>query len=113
MGQGHTSFLAVVSVGALVAILCWLWLGKATDSWLLTIALGLMLAGVMGNLYDRLGYWGMQGVRDWILLAYGRFTWPNFNVADMCLVCGAGILLLHSFQVERAAKLAADQVTST
>jgi signal peptidase II len=104
MGQGQTGLLSIVAIGALVGILCWLWFGNATSSWLLTIALGLMLAGVMGNLYDRLGFWGVPGVRDWILFRFGRFTWPNFNVADMCLVVGAGVLILHSFEVERALK---------
>lgn len=113
MGQGQTSLLAIVSIGALVAILLWLWLGTATSSWLLTVALGLMLAGVMGNLYDRLGMWGAQGVRDWILFRFGSFTWPNFNLADACLVCGAAMLVLHSFHVERKAKLAANPGTSS
>jgi signal peptidase II len=38
-----------------------------------------------------------NAVRDWILLRYGAFTWPNFNIADSLLVCGAGLLLWHSF----------------
>ena len=104
MGQGQTSLLSIISIVALVGILGWLWFGNATTSWLLTLALGLMLAGVVGNLYDRLGFWGEAGVRDWILFRIGRFTWPNFNVADICLVVGAGVLILHSFEVERAAK---------
>ena len=100
--QGQTKILAAVSVAALIAILCWLWLGKATESRLLTWALTLMLAGVLGNLYDRLGLWGEAGVRDWILFRYRTWTWPNFNIADSCLVVGAGIMLLYSFLDGRA-----------
>ena len=100
--QGQTKVLAAVSVAALIAILCWLWLGKATVSTLLTLALALILAGVLGNLYDRLGLWGQPGVRDWILFRYRDWTWPNFNIADSCLVVGAGIMLLYSFRDSRA-----------
>jgi signal peptidase II len=35
-------------------------------------------------------------VRDWILLRYGNYTWPNFNIADSLLVCGAVMLLLQA-----------------
>jgi signal peptidase II len=37
-------------------------------------------------------------VRDWILLRYGQFTWPNFNIADSLLVVGTGMLLWSGFR---------------
>ncbi len=60
----------------------------------------LVMGGIGGNLYDRLGLWwkpGMpeawkSGVRDWILFRYQTYTWPNFNIADSCLVIGAFLL---------------------
>ena len=77
------------------------------------------MGGIFGNLYDRLGLWwspGMRlewktGVRDWILFRYGTFTWPNFNIADSLLVCGAAMLMLHAFffdQPKEQASSAAD-----
>jgi signal peptidase II len=61
------------------------------------------MGGIGGNLYDRLGLWQnpenpgewRNEVRDWILLRYQEFTWPNFNVADSLLVCGAFLLVWH------------------
>ena len=63
------------------------------------------MGGVFGNLYDRMGLWvkpgypeqWSSGVRDWILLRYEQHTWPNFNIADSLLVCGAIMLMLHAF----------------
>ena len=103
-GKGH--FFALMSVVAGVFILYWLFYRGAANQWLLTVALGCVMAGIIGNLYDRLGMWwkpGMpeawkSGVRDWILFqASDRWVWPNFNIADSLLVCGAGLLIWRSF----------------
>ncbi|WP_233200110.1 signal peptidase II [Blastopirellula marina] len=98
LGQGYTPVFALFSVIAAIGILVWLFVAKAAHDWLLTAALGLITGGIFGNLYDRLGLWGESAVRDFILFQYNRnYVWPNFNVADMLLVVGAGLLLWHSF----------------
>ena len=55
------------------------------------VALGLILAGTVGNLYDRLVF---NGVRDFLHFYY--VEWPVFNFADCCLVVGATVLLLQA-----------------
>jgi signal peptidase II len=52
-------------------------------------ALATLLGGALGNLIDRvvLGY-----VIDWVHLSY----WPVFNVADVAISFGVGLLLLAS-----------------
>jgi signal peptidase II len=105
LGGGFGRVFAMLSVAAAVGILFWLFYGGAArDRWL-TIALGCVMAGIAGNLYDRVGLswqphmsedWS-SAVRDWILFRYGSHTWPNFNIADSLLVSGAAILLWHSF----------------
>jgi signal peptidase II len=54
-------------------------------------ACALLLAGVAGNLTDRvrLGY-----VVDFVELHLGSFQWPTFNVADAAICVGAGLLAL-------------------
>jgi signal peptidase II len=74
---------------------------KACQSLWLTVTLGLVTGGILGNLYDRLNLHGLPGslaggVRDWILCRYGQYTWPNFNIADSLLVAGAIMLAFHS-----------------
>lgn len=107
IGQGRVLWFAALSVLAGAGINYWLFVARAArDAWL-TVALGCIMAGVLGNLYDRLGFWNPAGlelnaVRDWILFRYGEWTWPNFNVADMFLVCGAALLCWHAFRVESA-----------
>lgn len=106
MGAGWGLMFAALSVLASIAILVWLYRFRAIDSWWLLVALGFVMGGVFGNLYDRLGLWNppanmplwQSGVRDWILFQYSaKYVWPNFNIADSLLVCGAVMLAIHSF----------------
>ena len=110
MGEGLSWLFATMSVAAGIAILIWLfWFAAARDIWL-TAALGSVTAGILGNLYDRLGLperiWpGLahtltpsgHRVRDWILFQWSdALRWPNFNIADSMLVVGATVLFFHA-----------------
>jgi len=106
VGQGYSLAFALLSVVAAIGILWWLFIAGAAKDLLLTISLGSVMGGIIGNLYDRLGLWHAadvfaghkNGVRDWILFTYqDRYHWPNFNIADSLLMCGAGLLIWHAF----------------
>ena len=90
-GTGKNWFFLAVSVAAAAAILGWgLRRGPSRERWLCA-ALGLILGGTVGNLYDRIVF---GGVRDF--LYFYKIDWPVFNVADCCLVVGAGLLLVQA-----------------
>jgi hypothetical protein len=96
MGQSHREranliFLAISGAAALVILVWGCLRSVASDRWL-SVALGLILAGTLGNFYDRLVF---GGVRDF--LYFYKINWPVFNVADCCLVCGATLLFFHAF----------------
>jgi signal peptidase II len=112
MGQGMVWLFALLSVAAAVGVCWWLFVVGAARQWLLTVALAGIMAGILGNLYDRVGLPGLKwnfannlhnlgdpvfAVRDWILVLIGSYHWPNFNVADSLLVCGALLLVWHAF----------------
>ncbi len=87
------AIFAIISIVAAVAIIGWsLMRGTGRDVWLCA-ALGLILGGTLGNLYDRLLFTGVRDFLHWNYL----FDWPVFNIADVCLVCGAGLLLIQAF----------------
>ncbi len=106
IGAGRSEWFATFSVIAAIGIIVWLFKFRAASSWFITVALGCIMAGIFGNLYDRLGMWFEPGmpeqwhgtVRDFVLWqANDRWKWPNFNIADSLLVTGAIMLMVHSF----------------
>jgi lipoprotein signal peptidase len=96
--ESSNLLFGLVSVVAALAIIYWSTRpGTARDGFL-CFSLGLILAGTLGNLYDRIVF---GGVRDFLHfydlpLPWGFDDWPVFNIADVCLVCGAGLLLLEA-----------------
>lgn len=60
--------------------------------------LALVLAGAVGNLYDRAVY---GFVVDFLDFYVGGYHWPAFNVADSAITTGAGLLVLDSFHATR------------
>jgi signal peptidase II len=108
MGSGYSWLFAILSLFALSGIMLWLFVFGAGYDLFLTLTLGLISGGIMGNLYDRLG-WGAlpsypesirTNVRDFILFRLEGVPffdpWPNFNLADCWLVCGAALLFFHA-----------------
>jgi lipoprotein signal peptidase len=95
MGHGHNGLFSLVSILAAAAIVYWTTRRATARDWSLCAALGLILAGTLGNLYDRAVF---GGVRDFLhFRVEGVIDWPIFNLADSCLVCGAILLLLQAF----------------
>lgn len=107
IGQGFSWLFAAFSVVAALGILGWVTFGTAARSTWLTVALSFIFAGTLGNLYDRMGWHGCTdaagqvryAVRDFLLFTFGTFHWPVFNFADVFLVTGAIMLVVHSFCV--------------
>ena len=107
VGQGMAPVFAVLSIGAFIGIVYWLFFCGAAISLWTTVALALVSGGTLGNLYDRLGLHGVvppnatapaQAVRDFLHFQFGTYEYPIFNIADSCLVAGAIMLMLQSLK---------------
>jgi signal peptidase II len=100
-GEDLNLLFGVVSFLAAVGITYWSTRPATRGDRVLCAALGLILAGTLGNLYDRIVFDGVRDFLHW----YRFYNWPVFNLADCCLVCGAGLLLAHAFlTAEQAAE---------
>ena len=97
-GQFGRWMLAALASLAIVGLLAYLFRTRRTDDRVLG-AIALLLAGVAGNLTDRirLGY-----VVDFIEVFIGSYQWPTFNVADAAICVGAGLLALDLILQGRA-----------
>lgn len=85
---GARVFLSIIGVLAVIAMVFMVKKAKNSQR-LLAIALGLVAGGAVGNLLDRM-YFGV--VTDFVLWHYHDKEWPVFNVADVALVVGVGMM---------------------
>jgi signal peptidase II len=101
--KGNNTFFVVISIIALVVVTVLLVRPRRPDS-LRDLSLALLLAGILGNLTDRLLY---GHVIDFLLFnLHIRYAdpWPAFNVADSCISIAVVLFIVHSFwKRERAA----------
>lgn len=90
--------LSAVAFIAAVLVLYFFWRTPRSDDRILG-ALALLLAGIAGNVTDRLrlGY-----VIDFIDVQFGSWHYPTFNVADVAICVGAGLLILDMFFSKKA-----------
>jgi len=86
--------LPLVSALAIVFVVVYFW-RQSEDAPAVRWALALILAGAVGNLYDRMSF---GYVTDFLLFYVGDWSWPAFNVADSAITIGAGLLLLDSLR---------------
>jgi signal peptidase II len=89
-GQFGRWMLAALAGLAVVGLLLYFFRTRRTDDRLLA-AIALLLAGVAGNLTDRVR---LGHVVDFIDVFIGSYQWPTFNVADAAICTGAAMLAL-------------------
>src|SRR3989440_7882794 len=99
--KGNNTFFVGISIVALVVVTVLLVRPHRADSWR-DISLALLLAGILGNLTDRLVH---GHVIDFLLFnLHVRYAnpWPAFNVADSCISIAVVLFIIHSFRREKA-----------
>jgi signal peptidase II len=83
--------LSAFTAAAAVAVVVYSVTSSARNR-LLQVALGSILGGALGNLYDRLSY---GYVIDFLEFYIGTYRWPAFNVADSAITTGVFLLGLE------------------
>ena len=101
--RGNNTFFIAISCVALVVVLGLLLRARTPDRWR-DLSLALLLAGILGNLTDRLLY---GHVIDFLLfdlhIPYAH-PWPAFNVADSCISVAVVLFVIHSFWKQKSAE---------
>lgn len=101
--QGDTGRwgLSVVAIIAATLVLYFFWRTPRTDDRIMG-ALALLLAGIAGNVTDRLR---LGFVVDFIDVQFGSWHYPTFNVADAAICVGAGLLVIDMLLSKRRQKV--------
>ena len=98
MGGSAKTFWKGIAVAAVPVILV-IFYTVRKPKWILTISLGMILAGTIGNMYDRV-FTELHEVRDFIKFYYrpasgGEKVWPLFNLADAFICVGVFLLTIE------------------
>jgi signal peptidase II len=99
--RGNNTFFVIISLVALIVVTVLLVRHRRVDSWR-DVSLALLLAGILGNLTDRLLY---GHVIDFLLFnLHVRYAdpWPAFNVADSCISIAVLLFIIHSFKGQKS-----------
>lgn len=99
-GEAGRFGLSIVALIAGILVLYYFWRVPHTHDRLLG-ALALLLAGIIGNVTDRLR---LGFVVDFIDFQFGSWHYPTFNVADMAICVGAGLMILDMFLTRKDEK---------
>ncbi len=91
--QGKQVFLICISVAALGGAAFYLWIKRKQAHPVLLTGIALLISGGAGNLIDRIAYGYVVDFLDFRI-------WPIFNIADICVCCGCGLILLYVFFFE-------------
>ncbi len=90
--QGQVQLLSIIAVGVALVILIYLLRNKGLHP-AAKLSLSLIIAGALGNVIDRVRY---GFVVDFIHFHIkNQWHFPTFNVADMCVVAGAALMILY------------------
>lgn len=101
MMANQTAFFIVLAL-AIVGAVIYFYPTIRRESRVMKLGIGLLLGGAIGNLIDR--------VQIGMVVDFFDFRiWPIFNIADIGIVCGAGIILGVSFLTRDKSEVNADE----
>lgn len=104
-----TSYTMVLSFVAITAACVVLWFARRIGSTGWAVALGFLLAGILGNLTDRV--FRAPGFLEGHVVDFLRLpNWPIFNVADMCINIAAALIIIQAL---RGVAVSGDRPTAT
>jgi len=95
-------FLSLIGIAAVVGMVIMLKKSRP-DQRILHWALALVAGGAVGNLIDRIYF---SVVTDFVLWKYKTHEWPVFNIADVVLVVGVGLMFIDIQKENKREKLA-------
>ena len=92
---GHRILLILITIAALGFIFAY-YLRFRESRWM-QVSLGFLLGGAIGNFIDRIRLGEVVDFLQFGIVSKGLF-WPTFNIADVSVCIGAGMLIVYLFR---------------
>jgi signal peptidase II len=92
--------MVFISISVMASLLMMIWIALSTQG-ISAFSLMLIAGGALANVMDRVRF---GAVADFIDVHAGEYHWPAFNLADSCIVLGAGIMAVCTFMSDRGKK---------
>lgn len=92
---GHRVLLILITIAALAFIFAY-YLRFRESRWM-QVSLGFLLGGAIGNFIDRIRLGEVVDFLQFGIASQGLF-WPTFNIADVSVCIGAGMLIVYLFR---------------
>ncbi|MFZ5673315.1 MAG: signal peptidase II [Pseudomonadota bacterium] len=96
--SGGASQGLLIAMALAISAGMWIWLAKVARP-VTAAGIGLILGGALANAFDRAVY---GAVADFFSFHVGNFNWYIFNLADVAIVAGVGLLVYESFTEGRS-----------
>lgn len=116
----HYVFLGFTAIA--IVVIYQMYRDLEEEDKLLSMALGLIFSGAVGNGIDRLHkqtvtdfisvYVSADGPKEWLIERLGTATWPTFNIADSALLVGVIIYVIWGKPAEEATAETVDDAAS-
>lgn len=87
----YVYWTVTVAVGVFLVLFAWN-ASQERENGICNFSEMLVVVGGTGNLFDRIFY---GGVVDFIHVHYGAWSFPSFNIADICIVIGVFLMLVQ------------------
>lgn len=100
--QNQTMLLIVMPFIITIIVLFYILKKRKTEHWALLLSMSLIAGGGIGNLIDRIAY-------GYVVDFFDFRVFPIFNVADISVCVGCGLLVIYMFLLEP--KLIKDKVS--
>lgn len=95
--QGNWGVWIFSTLALIIVVILVFWLRRA-ETKLISVALGLIIGGALGNVIDRINH---TAVVDFLDFYIGKIHWPAFNAADSFITVGAVVLIVDSLFVRQ------------
>lgn len=93
-------YLILTAVALFITIMLLIWMWRENKIYI-SVALGLIIGGAIGNIIDRIR---LGAVADFLDFYISGYHWPAFNLADSAVFIGVALILLENFITNKGDK---------